>query len=123
HDGGARTPERQRVQKVRDRRADTPQQARDRPGHPQFLAPRWQVQRLDAFGHELGPARNRGEAKIVCDPRKRAQELLDVRLVAGPLPAEHVGVDHHERLAPATSSLYTPKVMSATDFQAHLWAP
>ena len=92
------------MQEVRDGRADVPQQARDRPGHPQLLASRGQVQRLDAFGHELRPARDRSEAKIVCDTRQRTQELLDIRLVAGPLPPEHVGVDHDERLVHATAS-------------------
>ena len=48
--------------------------------------------------------RDRREAKPLSGGGQRAQQLLDVRLVARPVPAEDVGVDHHERIAhPAAS--------------------
>ena len=36
--------------------------------------------------------------------RQRAEQVLDVRLVAGAMPAQDVGVDHDERLAHAAAS-------------------
>ena len=48
--------------------------------------------------------RDRREAEPVAGAGQRAEELLDVRLVARSVTAEDVGVDHDQRLAhPAAS--------------------
>jgi hypothetical protein len=60
------------------------------------------LDRLDAVGHELGPAGDRAEAEVV---RARGCELAEqpghVGLVAGALPTQHVGVEEDERRAHA----------------------
>ena len=61
------------------------------------------MDRLDAVRDEVGPPRERGEAKPVARRGGQlAQEIEDVRLVAGTPASEHVGVDDDEA-HPATS--------------------
>ena len=74
---------------------------------------RRQRDRLDSRRHELGAARDRGEAQAVADGGERAEQILDVRLVAGALPAEHVGVDHDERIAHAAPPRRPPGCVAA----------
>jgi len=89
---------------VTDRGPESPEQARQPPGHAQLLhAPR-QQDRLDAVGHQIRPAGDGGDPEILGSCRKRPQELLDVRLVACPLTAEDVRVDQDERRAQADAS-------------------
>jgi hypothetical protein len=71
------------MQEVRKRRTESPQEPRYRPSHAQLLAVRRNRERLDPARHEVGPARDRGETQIVGDRRKRAQQLLDIGLIAG----------------------------------------
>ena len=89
---------------MRQRRPHAAEQRRDRARHPQLLALRGELQRLDAGRHELGAPRDRSETKVVGDGGQRRKELFDVRLVTGPVPAEHVGIDHDERLRHAADS-------------------
>ena len=106
--------ERERVLEVAERRAEAAQQARQQQRHPQLLRPRGQLDGLDPLRNELGMT---GDG---CDPqaglrRERcecAQEVEDVRLVAGAAAAEHVGVDDDERLH--VSSRQTVSTASAT---------
>ncbi len=55
-------------------------------------------QRLDAGGDELGVTRGGRDAQAgaLRERRQLAQEVQDVRLVARPLPPEHVRVDDDE---------------------------
>ena len=91
--------ERQRVLEVRERR---PQAAEQRAARDHAIRSSWkragELDRLDALGDELGPPRHRREAELVARRRRQpAQQVLDVRLVAGALAAEHVRVDDDER--------------------------
>ena len=92
------------MHEVRERRPEPAQEQRHANGHAQLLDAAGELDRLDPRRDELGPPRDRREAKSVADGRQRAQKILDVRLVARALPAEHVGVDHDERIAHAPSS-------------------
>ena len=90
---------------VRERGPEAAEQARHRPGHPQLLRAGAELDRLDTPGDELGVARDRGEAELVAGERGQpAEQVLDVGLVAGALPAEDVGVDDDERRHAAASS-------------------
>ena len=89
---------------MRERRPHAAQQARNADRHPQLLRTRAQHDRLDAVRHERRVAGDRGDAQVIRNVRQRAQQLLDIRLVAGATPPEHVGVDHDERLAHAIAS-------------------
>src|SRR5437667_853958 len=123
---------------VRQRGSDAPQQPGDAPGHSQLLELRLELDRLDPVRDELGPAGDRAEAELLAPQGGQPPEqVLDVRLVAGPLPAEHVGVDDDERLDgallghvrgltpdmahPAASS-YTRHVSAATRSQVNMRA-
>ena len=89
---------------MRERGPDASQEPRHSPRHPELLAPRRQVQCLHPVGHELRAARDRREAKVVGDVGQDSEQLLHIGLVAGPAAAEHVRVDHDERLRhPAAS--------------------
>jgi hypothetical protein len=85
--------ERERVLEVRERRPQAAQEPGHRPRHPQLLAPRGQVERLDAVRHELGVAGERDEPEVTGLAPELAEQVRDVRLVARPAPAEDVGVD------------------------------
>ena len=61
---------------------------------------------------------DRREAEVTAERGQAAQEVLDVRLVAGPLAAENVGVDHDERGHAASS--YTARVSAAACSQVNL---
>ncbi len=102
--GRARQGERQRVHEVRERRTKPAQEERHTHGHTQLLDARRQRDRLDTRRHELGAPRDRGKAQAAAGRGQRAEQVLDVRLVARALPAEHVGVDDDERLAHAAAS-------------------
>ena len=99
--GRARERERERVDEVRERRAEAAEEPRHAQGHPQLLHAGGQVHRLDPVGHEVGSPGDRGEAEPLAGGRQRAQELAHVRLVPGAVAPEHVGVDHDERIAHA----------------------
>ena len=88
--------ERQRVLEVRELGLQAPQQPRQRPGHPQLLraAPGSSIGSTPV-GHELGVPRDRGEAAgRARRPGSSRSRFEHVGLVAGALPAEHVGVEH-----------------------------
>ena len=91
------------MDEVSERRAQTPQQDRHTHSHPELLASRRQLDRLDAVRHELGPSRDCRKAQPATDGRQGAQEVLDVGLVAGTASPEHVGVDDDEGIAHARS--------------------
>ena len=77
---------------------ELPQQTRERHGHPEHLAPRREVDRLDSRRDEVGPAGHRRQPKVGRRERgELPQEVGHVGLVAGPASAEHVGVDDDER--------------------------
>ena len=65
---------------------------------------------LGAYGyvygrHELGVTRDRSEAELVAaELGQPAEEILDIRLVTGALPAEHVRVEDDEALHATASS-------------------
>ena len=89
---------------MRERRAQPAQQTRHRPAHPELLGGCAEDDRLDPGGHELWMPRDRREPELIAAERRQpAEQVLDVGLVAGPLPAEHVGVEHDERLHAAPS--------------------
>ena len=72
---------------------------------------------LDALGHELGVPRDRRDPqpRLGRERRERTQEVEHVRLVAGAVAAEHVGVDDDERVH--VSSRQTVSTASATPLQ------
>ena len=82
--------------------------------HPQLLRLRGQLDRLDSLRNELGMTSDGGDpqARLGRERCERAQEVEDVRLVAGAAAAEHVGVDDDERLH--ASSRQTASTASAT---------
>ena len=84
------------VLEVREAGAQRAQEARQRPGHSRLLQAGRQLDRVDARRHSRGVARDGGETEVGRDTRQLAQEVLDVRLLAGPVPAEYVRVDHDE---------------------------
>jgi hypothetical protein len=102
--GGDTEAERERMDEVRELRPDPAQKERDAHGHAELLASGGELERLDAFRDEIGPAGDRSEAQVGRGRRQRAQQVLDVRLVAGSLTSEHVCVDDDERWGHATSS-------------------
>ena len=105
HDRRARARDRERVLEVRERGAEPAERAWDGPEHPRLLHPRGHVHGLDPGRDEVGTTGQRGEAKLVTgEGRQVSQQVLDVRLVARPLPAEHVRVDDDERRAHAAAS-------------------
>jgi hypothetical protein len=93
------------VDEVRERGTQPPEEARHAQSHAQLLHTGPQLDRLDSFGEELRPARDRRETKIRGDLRERLQQPRDVRLVAGALPAQDVGVDDDQRNAQPAASL------------------
>ena len=114
-DRRAREHERQGVLEVPERRAELPEQARQRHSHPQLLERRREAYGLDPLGNEVGIARDGGkpEAGGGRERRQLAQEVEHVRLVACALAAEDVGVDDDERSH--ASSRQTASTRSATD--------
>ena len=97
-DGRGSETEGDGVLEVAQRRPELPQAARQSDGHAQHLAPGGELDRLDPFRHQIGPAGHSGEAEV----RRRqgaelAEEVGDVGLVTRAPAAEHVGVDHDER--------------------------
>jgi hypothetical protein len=91
--GAADRPKGKRVLVMAKTRPDTPEEPRQRPRHSHLLRAGRQLQRLDPGRHALGMARDRGEVELGRRGRQRPQQVLDVGLVAGALPSEHVGVD------------------------------
>ena len=81
------------------------EQPRQRPEHPQLLHRRLQHERLDPLGHELRMPSGRAdpEAGGARERAELAQEVPDVRLVARPVPSQHVRVDDDQRLAHASA--------------------
>ncbi len=99
-DDGATVPtEGERVLEVRELGAKPSQHPRQRPGHAKLLRPRRQRDRLDAVRDEFRPPRHSGEVKVGRDERQLPQEVQDVCLLAGPVPAEHVRVEHDHATA------------------------
>jgi hypothetical protein len=92
-DRGARTPERQRVLEVGERRLELAEEPRHAPRHPQLLDARRQLDAVDAGRDEVRPARDRGEPEVGRRGGQAPEQVLDVRLVAGALAPEDVGVD------------------------------
>ena len=97
-DGGRAQAERQRVLEVDEGRPQPGEQAREGDGHAQVLRGGGEDDRLDARRYEVGAAGDGGEAEApgAGGGRQGAQEVRHVRLVAGAVAAEHVGVDHDE---------------------------
>jgi hypothetical protein len=87
------------VDEVRDARLDATQEPRHRPRHPQLLRAGRQHERLDSFGHERRVAGDRGDPLVALQVGERTEKVRDVRLVAGAVAAEHVGVDHDHSAA------------------------
>ena len=100
HDGSAVVAERKRVLEMGDRR-DADRRSRRGSVHAMRSSCERaaQLDRLDAVGDELGMARDRGEPQVGGDARAAAQQVQDVRLLAGAAAAEDVGVDGDEREA------------------------
>ena len=98
-DRRAAVAERQRVLEVRERGPEPAQEARQRPRHAQHLRLRAAARSASTpSGHELGVARDGGEAAGPArHPGSSRSRFCDVRLVAGALPPEHVGVEEDER--------------------------
>ena len=92
------------MQEVRECRLDAAQQPRERERHPELLAPRREDERLDPVRDELGATRHGRDPQLAALPPERAEQALDVGLVAGPVPAERVRVDHDERPAHCAAS-------------------
>ena len=83
---------------------ETRERARHRPRHAQLLRAGRHLDGTDALGNELGPARESGEAHAVArEAGEVVEEILDVRLVAGPLAPQDVGVDENQRGHPSAS--------------------
>ena len=115
-DCGARAAKGHGVLRVHEVGSDPAEKPRQAPGHAQLLRAGREHDRLDALGHEVGPARDCDES----DTRGRdeaaqlAQEVHDVRLVPRALPAEHVGVERDDLHA---SSLHSSTTESAARAQ------
>jgi hypothetical protein len=92
------------MDEMRERRTQAAQQERHADCHAELLDSRRQLDRLDTRRHELRAAGDRSEAEALADRGQRAQQILDVRLVARPAATQDVGVDHDERIAHADSS-------------------
>ena len=92
------------MQEVCECRPDATQERGHRARHSKLLVSRRQVKRLHARRHKLRPPRDRREPKVRRHLRQGAQQLLDVRLVAGAMPAEDVGVHDDERFRHAAAS-------------------
>jgi hypothetical protein len=86
-------PQRQRVLVVAEAWSDAAQQPRQPPGHPELLRAGRERERLDSLWYALRVAGDRGEAQVGRRGGQGAEEVLDVGLVPGPLPPEHVRVD------------------------------
>ena len=78
---------------VSPHRSHSPKEPRKLPGHAQLLRAGRQLERLDPGRHPRGMAGHSCEPQIGRRRRQLAEQVLDVSLVAGPLAAEHVGVD------------------------------
>jgi hypothetical protein len=81
------------VHEVREPRTKPRERARHRPRHAQLLRARRQHDRLDPLGDERCVARQRRDPKVAGERRHRAEQVLDVRLVARAAAAEEVGVE------------------------------
>src|SRR5581483_406765 len=79
-----------RVHEMRELRPKAVEQARHGPHHPRLLEARPQLYGTDAVRYQLRTARHRREVEVA---RQCAEQLAHVRLVAGAVTAERVGVD------------------------------
>ena len=90
---------------VSERRTEPAQRPGDRPQHAGLLEAGRHVHCLDARRDEVGPPRQSREAKVTAGELRQAlEQVRDVRLVARPLTAEHVGVDDDQGHAQAAAS-------------------
>ncbi len=80
-----------------DVRPHAPYDPGERPGHAQLLAPCREVKSLDSVWNQLRVARDGDERELVCELRQLAEQVRDVRLLAGALTAEDVGIHQDER--------------------------
>jgi hypothetical protein len=93
------------VLEVGERRPQPAEELWQRPRHAHFLRPGAEPDRFHSVRDELRAARDCRKAEVsAADRREQPQQVLDVRLVPGPLPAEDVGVDDDQRLYPTASS-------------------
>ncbi len=101
--------ERERVLRVDEVGADPSEQAGKRERHAELLPARPSSTASMPFGHEVGPARDRGNADsgLGCERAELAEQVAHVRLVAGPPAAEHVRVDGDELHASSLQSAST----------------
>jgi hypothetical protein len=116
---GARKPRRQRVREVHEARAQRAQQPRQLHCHPHLLRRRLQLDRLDAFGHQVGPSGDRRDPQPLGLRGKLAQEVRDIRLVARPAPAEDVRVDDDKRLVAGARARRAPADRAARHNDRH----
>jgi hypothetical protein len=79
--------------------AQAPDQPRDADGHAQLLRAGAQDNRLDSLGHESRISGDCGKVEVACDRRQRSEQLANVRLVAGSVAAENVGIDQDHAAA------------------------
>ncbi len=93
HDGAAAVAERNRVQEVGDVRPEPAEKPWQRPRHARDLRTGRERHGVDSVRDELGVTRHRDEPEIRCERRQLAQQVRHGRLIARPLPPEHVGVD------------------------------
>ena len=87
------------VLRVHERCAHAPEQSGQRPEHPGLLQRCPQLERLDALRNERRVARHRCDPEVGAELAELAEQVADVRLVAGAAAAEHVRVDDDERHA------------------------
>jgi hypothetical protein len=92
-DGHADGPKRQRVLVMAEPRPHVTQEPRELPRHAHLLGARGKLDRLDAGWNPVGVPCHRSEAEVWCHRGQLAEEVLDVRLVARPLPSENVGIE------------------------------
>ena len=88
---------RQTLQEVRERRPVAPEEERHADGHPHLLALGAEANGLDPGRDELRVAGHGDEPEVGRDAGQLADQVRHIRLVARPLAAEHVGVDHDHR--------------------------
>jgi hypothetical protein len=91
--GTAEGAEREGVLIVADPRSYLAQQPRQLPRHAELLGARRKLDRFDPLRHEIWMARHCREAQVGRGRGQPAKQVLDVGLVAGPLPTEDVSVD------------------------------
>ena len=84
---------------VRELRLQPAQQPRQRPGHAKLLRPRGHLDRLDAVGYELRTPGHGSEGQVGRHLRQLPQQIEDIRLLAGAVAAEYIGVQHDHATA------------------------